>query len=372
MSYEQAISFDNLYKGLKQSCRNIRWKDSTVGYEANALKNTYRLRHSLLNNNYKIDRYQRFTIYEPKRRDIVATRLKDRQFQRSLCNNGLYDQITRSFISDNGACQRNLGVDYTLNRLTAHLRRYNLKYGTEGWVLKCDIHHYFPSIRHDIAKAAIYKRVKDKAIADRACEIVDSFGEIGIGLGSQVSQLVALAVLDDLDHFIKERLQIKYYLRYMDDFVLIHPDKEYLQKCLKLIDAELKAIGLQLNKKTTLYPLRQGVKMLQWRFIISDSGAVIRKMSKKKQSKQRRKLKKIYEKELRGELAAGTAQQSLHAWLANADRGDTYYEQIKMIKFFENLEETENAKRHLQTPRESGNNGSLAQSGANGNSTASL
>lgn len=80
MAYEQVISFDNLYKGLKESCRNIRWKDSTVGYEGNALKNTYRLRQTLLNGTYKIDRYQHFTIYEPKRRDIVATRLKDRQF----------------------------------------------------------------------------------------------------------------------------------------------------------------------------------------------------------------------------------------------------------------------------------------------------
>ena len=124
MAYEQVISFDNLYKGLKESCRNIRWKDSTVGYEGNALKNTYRLRQMLLNDTYKIDRYQHFTIYEPKRRDIVATRLKDRQFQRSLCDNGFYEQITKSFITDNCACLKGRGVDYTLNRMTAHLRRY--------------------------------------------------------------------------------------------------------------------------------------------------------------------------------------------------------------------------------------------------------
>lgn len=112
--------------------------------------------------------------------------------------------------------------------MTTHLRRYYNEHGTDGWVLKCDIYHYFQSIRHDIAKAAIYKRVTDKAIAARACEIVDSFGEIGLGLGSQVSQLVALAVLDDLDHFIKERLRVKHYIRYMDDFILVHEDKAFL------------------------------------------------------------------------------------------------------------------------------------------------
>ncbi len=301
MSYENVISFDNLYKGLKCSCKNIRWKDSTVGYEANALKNTYRLRESLLNGKYKIDKYQRFVVYEPKKREIVATRLKDRQFQRSLCDNGFYDEMTKSFIKDNCACLRGRGVDYTLNRMTAHLRRYFHEYGADGWVLKCDIHHYFQSIRHDIAKTAINKRVGDRQIAERACEIIDSFGEIGLGLGSQVSQLVALAVLDDFDHFVKERLHIKYYIRYMDDFVLIHSDKEYLKTCRREIEKYLYSIGLELNQKTTLHPLRQGIKMLQWRFILTDTGRIVRKMGKKKQSKERRKLKKIIAKEFSGE-----------------------------------------------------------------------
>jgi len=344
MSYAQVISFDSLYKGLKKSCKGIRWKDSTVGYEGNALKNTYKLRQSLLNNKYKIDKYQHFIINEPKRREIVATRIKDRQFQRSLCDNGFYEQITKSFISDNCACLVGRGVDYTLNRMTAHLRRYYSKYGSEGWVLKCDIRHYFQSIDHNVAKAAIYKRVTDKEIAKRAYEIVDSFGDVGLGLGSQVSQLIALAVLDDLDHYIKERLHIKYYVRYMDDFVLIHPDKEYLKKCREDIRNKLQAIGLQLNNKTALYPLRQGVKILQWRFIISDSGRIIRKMNKKKQSKERRKLKKLYAKEQSGEYAAGTARNSLNSWLVNADRGDTYYIQQKMLKFYKDLEENYNAK----------------------------
>lgn len=234
------------------------------------------------------------------------------------------------------------------------------------------MHHYFPSIRHDIAKAAIRKRVKDAQIAERACEIVDSFGEIGIGLGSQVSQLVALAVLDDLDHYIKERLRIKHYVRYMDDFVLIHHDKEYLQKCRAEISEQLRAIGLQLNKKTALYPLRQGVKILQWRFIIADSGRIVRKMSKEKQSKQRRKLIKLYAKEQSGEYAAGTARESLVSWLANADRGDTYHAQRKMIQFYKELEENSNAKRFLQTPCQGGGGGTGTESGANGNSATSV
>ncbi|MGN1111572.1 MAG: RNA-directed DNA polymerase, partial [Acutalibacteraceae bacterium] len=157
--------------------------------------------------------------------------------------------------------------------MTTHLRRYYNAHGNNGWVLKCDIHHYFQSIRHDVAKAAIHKRVKDTDIAARTCEIVDSFGDIGLGLGSQVSQLVALAVLDDLDHYIKERLRVKHYVRYMDDFILVHHDKAFLKYCRTEIEKRLNSLGLQLNNKTSLYPLRQGVKLLQWRFIVTDTGA---------------------------------------------------------------------------------------------------
>ena len=212
----------------------------------------------------------------------------------------------------------------------------------------------FPQYRSFLS---ICKRVKDKEIAARACEVVDSFGEIGIGLGSQISQLVALAVLDDLDHYIKERLRVKHYLRYMDDFILIHPDKEYLRYCRAEIEKKLQAIGLQLNQKTVLYPLRQGVKLLQWRFIIADSGAIIRKMNKKKHGKQRRRLKKLFAKEESGDYAPGTAHESLVSYLANAARGDTYYERQKMISFYYELEAKANEKRLLQENFESRGNG---------------
>ena len=167
---EDAVSFRELYTGLKKSCRNVRWKDSVTGYEINGLKNTYLLRQSLLNGNYKISGYQRFRVHEPKEREIVATRLKDRQFQRSLCDNVLYPQMTRSFIRDNCACQRGKGVDDALNRLTVHLQRYYRKHGATGYALKCDIRHYFAETPHEVAKAAIRKRLTDQ----RAAEYTDA------------------------------------------------------------------------------------------------------------------------------------------------------------------------------------------------------
>lgn len=334
MYYEKAISFKELYRGLRLSARNVKWKDSVAIYYANGLKHTYRLRQNLLNGRYKIDQYQRFMIYEPKVREIVATRIKDRQFQRALTDNVLYPQITHGFIRDNIACQKGKGVDDALNRMDAHLHRYYRKHGCEGWVLKCDIRHYFAETRHDVAKAAIRKRVTDDEAYMRAAEIIDSFGgDKGIGLGSQVSQLVELAVLDDFDHWIKERLRVKHYIRYMDDFVLIHEEKDFLRHALKLIVDKLSALGLTLNDKTNIYPLRQGVKFLKWRFVLTASGRVLRRMSRKAVTKEKRKLRRMARKG----ASEKAMRESLDSWIANARRGDTYGVVIEMERYFEEV-----------------------------------
>lgn len=330
--FDEAITYENLRSALNRCCRNVRWKDSVVGYELHAPQNTLHLLNIIRDGKYRISPYQRFIIYEPKRREIVATRIVDRQVQMALCMNGLYDDIVEHFIHDNCACQTGRGTDYTFNRMKAHLRRFYLKHGKEGWVLKCDVHHFFPSTQHDVAKAAVAKRVSDPKAAKFVFDVIDSFGgDAGIGLGSQISQLIELAVLDDLDHFIKEKLRIKHYVRYMDDFILIHHDKEYLKLCRDVIQKELSKIGLELNQKTTLYPLRQGVRFLQWRFVLTQTGGIRMKMTGDKQGRERRRLKKIVAKETAGIIEAGTAERSLQAWIANAERGDTYW-QVKHMR----------------------------------------
>lgn len=306
--FDEAIQFGALYKALKKCCRGVRWKPSTAGYEHYALANTYKLRQELLHGTYKLSSYQHFTIYEPKMRDIVATRLRDRQFQRALCDVLLYPSITHGFIYDNAACQRDKGVDFALNRMTAHLQQYYReqkkiveadcghvigKFHASGWVLACDVRHFFDSTLHSVAKAATAKRVHDSEAIRHNARIIDSFGgERGIGLGSQVSQLNQLAVLDTLDHRIKELHRIRHYQRFMDDLVLIHSDREKLEQVLTDIRMQMTAIGLELNEKTHIYPLQQGVMWLKWRFILTDRGKVVRKLRDKKIGKERRKLRK--------------------------------------------------------------------------------
>lgn len=333
--FDRSMSYGNLRKALNRAARDVRWKDSVVGYELHAPQNTLKNMRAIRNGTYRLSPYQIFTIHEPKEREIVATRIADRQVQMALCEGGLYEDISEHFIHDNCACQTGKGTDFALNRMRKHLREYYQKNGRTGWVLKCDVHHFFPSTRHDVAKEAVRKRVQDPKAAQMVFDVIDSFGgEAGIGLGSQISQLVELAVLDDLDHFIKERLRIRYYVRYMDDMVMIHPSKDHLKECREVIEAKLNAIGLELNRKTTIYPLTQGVKFLQWRFILTESGKVVMKMSPAKMGKQRRRLRKLIEKEASGEMHPGTAENSLQAWKANADRGDTYFQKKRMTFYF--------------------------------------
>jgi len=322
--FDEATSISNLLAALKRCCRNVRWKDSTVKYERNALINSYKLQQAVRNGNYKLYSYQRFVIYEPKIREILATRLRDRQMQMALCMCGLYKDLTEHFIYDNCACQIGKGTDFAIDRTKYHLREYYKEYGADGWVLKCDIHHFFPDTNHEIAKAAVRKRVTDIKAADYVCDVIDSFGGTkGIGLGSQVSQLVELAVLDGIDHFIKEKLKIKHYIRYMDDFVLIHHDKEYLKLCKTRIAEELVKLKLELNSKTTIYKLKQGVKFIGWRFLLRPTGKVITLLAKKKVGIERRKLRKILAKEHNHEMPKGTGDVSFICWLANARRGNS-------------------------------------------------
>ncbi|MFA6778172.1 MAG: RNA-directed DNA polymerase [Paludibacteraceae bacterium] len=330
-------SFKSLYHGLRKAQRNVIWKDSVSFYSLNNLKQTHRLRQSLLDNSYEISPYQIFTIHEPKEREIAATRIRDRQFQRSLCDSYLYRAVTKGFIRDNCACQRGKGVDDVLNRMDCHLHRFYRHHGTDGWILKCDIHHYFAETSHEVAKAAIRKRVDNDEAYRRVCDIIDSFGtDKGIGLGSQVSQLIELAVLDDLDHYIKEQLHIEHYLRYMDDFILIHESKDYLKQCLAQIKVKLASIGLELNDKTAFTKVSQGVRFLKWKFSVTPTGKVIRKLSKRSIVKERRKLKKLGNKVQEKKLHLSVLANSFNSWLANARRGNAEKEISQMRAIYLN------------------------------------
>ena len=322
MNYEYT-EFSAMYKALKKCCKNVRWKTSVTQYELNGLKNTARVISAIESGKYKLLPYQEFEIYEPKHRHLTATRIRDRQVQRSLCDTHVYDAITKSFIIDNCACQKEKGTIYAIERFKEHLRRYYRQHGSEGYYLKCDIHHFFESLDHDILKKQLKKRIADKHILGMLFDIIDSFpGDKGIGLGSQVSQLLALMYLDELDHIIKEKLHIRYYVRYMDDFILIDEDRDKLRKALEVIQRHVNALGLQLNRKTMLQKIPQGVTFLGWKFILLNSGRVILKPDVHKLARKRRKLKGISRLRAAGRLSPEDVHQIKSSMIAHLQHGN--------------------------------------------------
>lgn len=340
---KEICSFESLYNAMNKCKKNVMWKGSVAGYVKNGLSNCLKLHENLITGKYKIDEYTIFKVHEPKERRIVSTRFKDRVFQRSLCDNYLYEAMTKGFIYDNCACQINKGVDFAMNRLDTHLHKYYRKHGSVGYVLKCDLTNYFGSTRHNVAKAAVRKRVDDDWVYQKVCDIIDSFNqdedpEIGMGLGSQVTQLIQLAVLDDLDHLVKEKLQIKHYIRYMDDFILIHEDRDYLLYCLEVIKSHLKGLQLQLSaKKTQLFPLSHGIKFLGFHFYLTESGKVIRKILNENISHERRKLKKLFNRVEQGYMTLEDVECCFVSWKAHAQRGNTFNAITKIEDYYNEL-----------------------------------
>ena len=155
-------------------------------------------------------------------------------------------------------------------------------------------------------------------------QIIDSFGDIGLGLGSQVSQLLALFYLDELDHIIKEKFHIKAYIRYMDDFIIIHKDKEKLLEILNFLKEYLPSIGLELNNKTILQPISKKVSFLKWKFTLTDSGKVLMLVDNKEMTKKRRKVKAIINKYKNGQITKDQLDQSVNSIMNHLSKGMTF------------------------------------------------
>lgn len=294
-TFEDVFSFSNIYESGRKCCLSVGWKKSTQLYKANATYNAAIAYRDLANGEYKPKGFYEFDIFERgKPRHIKAVHIVDRVVQRCLCDHALTPLLERSFIYDNGASSVGKGITFALDRMETHLHRYYRKYGADGYVLTFDVHHYFDSIPHELFFSILNKAVSDEKIRKLTMDIVNMFGDIGMGLGSQVSQIAALAVLNPLDHFIKEKLGIKYYARYMDDGYLIHQSKAYLQKCKHEIIEFCRLCGFELNEnKTQIRPLRSGVRFLKVRFILTETGKVVRLPYRKSITNMRYKLRKF-------------------------------------------------------------------------------
>lgn len=337
---EKVVGFDALYKSAEKCKRGVLWKDSVAHYMLDIIEETAKLEEQLKNGTYKSRPLKPFSVTNiGKKRIVMGVAFRDRVFQRSLNDNAIYPQITKSFIYDNAACQKNRGVDFAINRLDCFLQKFYRRYGMDGYVLQCDILGYYPNMRHDVVEATFKKHLEPQ-IYDLAVKALHQQydGEVGYYAGSQMIQIAGIAILNDLDHYIKERLGVKYYIRYMDDFILIHNDHKHLEYCQQVIAEKLSEIGFELHpKKTRIYPVTNGIKFLGFEHHLKESGKVVRLVIPKNVKMERLKLRRLVNKCKKGKISQAKVDECYKSWKAHASKGNSHNLLKRMDAYYKGL-----------------------------------
>lgn len=319
IKYDDIISYSALYNSAFCSAKGVKWKASVQRYLLNLFSMLYQTRKALLQQKNVCEGFIEFDISERgKTRHIRSVHFKERVIQKSLCQNALIPAMTRNLIADNGASQKGKGTHYSIKRLEKHLRNHYRKYGNNGYILLIDFKKYFDNINHDKLKELIREYFNDKKLLKLSDDFINAFGDIGLGLGSETSQINAVTYLNKIDHFIKEKARIKGYGKYMDDSYFIHHDKSYLVDLLKELKNLYSEYGVNLNeKKTCIVPLKQGFTFLKTRFFLTDTGEIIKKPCHVSIVRERRKLKKQVGLLQKGVLSEKDIEISFASWLGS-------------------------------------------------------
>ena len=293
--FEKVCDFERLYAAHKKARLGKRHKPDVIAFEMDLAANLWKLKRRLEDGSYAVGGYHRFMIHDPKDREIQALRYADRVVQHSLCDNVLTPFFERRLIYDNCACRIGKGTHFGMHRLSSFLREHSKQHGSEGWILKADVRKFFPSIDHEVLLERLRKVIPDPNVMKLLEMIIQSYNADtgkGLPMGNQTSQLFSLYYLDPVDRLVKERLRIRHYTRYMDDLILLHPDKATLQECLrqmrKLCEEKLK---LELNEKTHIFPMQNGVDYLGWHFYLTESDKVVKTLRTSNKRKLKRRIK---------------------------------------------------------------------------------
>ena len=330
------MRFEDLYESHLKAQRGVIWKGSVARFSLHAAEEVNRLVHELASDQYKPKAPVQFTITKPKRREILAISYRDRVYQRWINDKLLYPVMTKSFVTENGACQIGKGTTYCMNLLRRNLRRVYINHGLDGYILQIDVEHYYPTMRHDKVKEMFRAKLDDETY-NMVAKILDGQyeGEVGYNPGSQMVQIAGISFLSGVDHYIKEKLKIKDYVRVMDDMVLIHENREYLEQCLVGISAELEKIGLKCHpKKTKIVSIRDGITFLGFRWRLTDTGKII--LTPKTETikdfyRTTEKLMRLYS---RDERTKECVERSVECRLAHLANGNTYKLRQRLTKWF--------------------------------------
>lgn len=274
--WDKVTSFENLLLAYQKARKSKRNRKEVAYFGLELEKELLAIQAALRQQHWKPGAYRVFTIYERKPRQISAAPFRDRVVHHALMNI-VEPLLDKRFIFDTHACRKGHGVHLAV-------KRYQEWSKTHAYALKLDVSRYFPSIDHIIIKQQLAKRIKDTKVLWLFNTIINNRPEFpneklryfpgddlftpierttGLPIGNLTSQFLANLYLDDLDHFIKHKLRVKHYIRYVDDLVLLSRSKQELHQWQACIKKELLKVRLCLHpKKANLFQTRLGVDVL--------------------------------------------------------------------------------------------------------------
>ncbi len=333
--YDDILSIDKIIEVYRNIRSNTCHKEKLVRFELAFSCNVVKVFDTLNERKYFHHRYNLFLISKPKYRIIMSEIMYDKIVNHLVSKYILLPVLTPKLIEMNVATRKDkgtkAGIYYTKKYINTLKQNHDKVYA-----LKCDISKYFYNINHEILLEKLNKDIDDPEILSLISNIVHSTDEEyinihidrminkeinrlkeikapdlenkikqlkslphyikgkGLPIGNETSQILAIYYLNHLDHYVKEQLKIKHYVRYMDDFILFHHDKEYLKECLEKIKIELDKVKLTLNKKTQIYDLDKGMNFLGYKFKLNDKRLItlINNQTKKRVKRKLKRLKK--------------------------------------------------------------------------------
>ena len=240
-------------------------------FEKNLIKNLLELQKELENRTYSPRPLKTFILRDPKTRKISKSAFRDRIIHHALCNL-LVPIFNKTFIYDSCANREGKGNLFALKRFDKFKRKTTKNNNKIAFCLKADIKHYFQEVNYKILIEIITRKIKDKKVIWLVQQILNNYennNEKGKGmpLGNLTSQFFANLYLNELDYFVKHKLRARYYIRYVDDFIILHNLKEKLEIWKLDISKFLREkLALELHtQKSKIIPLSKGVDFVGFR-----------------------------------------------------------------------------------------------------------
>ena len=286
--FDRKLTYIKLIEAHYRAVLGKKKKREVLLFEEDLETNVYNLLYKLERGIYKLGKYREFKVYEPKERTIKSLPYKDRVVHQWYVEEFIKPFYVPRFIRDTYACIDNRGSHVCSKKCQEYMLKMKKRYGNY-YVLKGDIQKYFYSIRKDILFDLLSRDIKDVKLLDLTRKLIyDNEEIVGIPIGNYTSQYFANIYLSELDYYVKYELKVTYYLRYMDDFVILLPSKEECKEVLYKIRLFLeRRLDLKLNTKTRYYPSKFGVNFCG--YIIHERYLLLRKRCVKKIKKRLRK-----------------------------------------------------------------------------------